>query len=117
RCVNGGSWNKQDRLVGSTVLASPPGALHTVRTDFERVRIALERHGILPEDRIFAAAAMADLDPSWWDLVFCRIDEIHRRRPPLNAILLSALARSSYSVDAALARFDAALAGLADRGC
>src|SRR5947208_11765459 len=59
---------------------------------------------------------MADLDPSWWDLVFSRIDEIHRRRPPLNAILLSALARSSYSVDEALARFDAALAGMATRG-
>jgi len=114
--VNWGSWNKEDRLVGSTVLASLPGDLQTVRTNFERLRIALESHGILPEDRIFAAAAMADLDPSRWDLVFSRIDEIHRRRPPLNAILLSALARSSYSVDEALARFDAALAGMADRG-
>src|SRR5439155_823733 len=113
--VNWGSWNKEDRLVGSTVLASLPGNLQTVRTDFERLRIALESHGILPEDRIFAAAAMADLDPSWWDLVFSRIDEIHRRRPPLNAILLSALARSPYSVDEALARFDAALAGMATR--
>src|SRR2546421_560947 len=58
--VNWGSWNKEDRLVGSTVLASLPGNLQTVRTDFERLRIALESHGILPEDRIFAAAAMAD---------------------------------------------------------
>src|SRR3989442_12463201 len=114
--VNWGSWNKEDRLVGSTVLASLPGDLQTVRTNFERLRIVLESHGILPEDRIFAAAAVADLDPSWWDLVFSRIDEIHRRRPPLNAILLSALARSSYSVDVALARFDAALAGMTDRG-
>jgi len=114
--VNWGSWNKEDRLVGSTVLASLPGNLNTVRDNFERLRIQLESHGILPEDRIFAAASMADLDPSWWDLVFSRIDEIHRRRPPLNAILLSALARSSYSVDEALARFDAALAGMADRG-
>src|SRR5207244_12039020 len=53
--VNWGSWNKEDRLVGSTVLASLPGNLQTVRTDFERLRIALESHGILPEDRIFAA--------------------------------------------------------------
>jgi len=114
--VNWGSWNKEDRLVGSTVLASLPGSLETVHANFERLRIQLESHGILPEDRIFAAASMADLDPSWWDLVFSRIDEIRRRRPPLNAILLSALARSSYSVDEALARFDAALAGMANRG-
>jgi hypothetical protein len=114
--VNWGSWNKEDRLVGSTVLASLLGNPETVRTNFERLRIQLQSQGILPEDRIFAAASMADLDPSGWDLVFSRIDEIHRRRPPLNAILLSALARSSYSVDDALARFDAALAGMADRG-
>src|SRR5256885_5692436 len=113
--VNWGSWNREDGWVGSAVLASLPGDLKTVGANFERLRIALESHGILPEDRIFAAAAMAALDPSWWDLVFSRIDEIHRRRPPLNAILLSALARTSYSVDEALARFDAALAGTATR--
>src|SRR5256885_16158424 len=103
--VNWGSWNKEDRLVGSTVLASLPGDLQTVRANFERLRIALESHGILPEDRIFAAAAMAGLGPSWWDLVFSRIDEIHRRRPPLVAIRLSALASSPSSGDQALARF------------
>ncbi len=114
--VNWGSWNKEDRLVGGAVLASLPGDLGIVRQNFERLRIQLEYHGILPEDRIFAAAAMADLDPSWWDPVFSRIDDIHRQRPALNALLASALARSPYSVDEALARFDAALSGMAARG-
>jgi len=114
--VNWGSWNKEDRLVGSTVLASVPGDPGPVRTNFEQVRFRLESHGILPEDRIFAAASMADLDPNSWDSVFARIDGIRRSRPALNALLVSALARSPYSVEEALGRFDAAISGMAARG-
>jgi hypothetical protein len=114
--TNWGSWNKEDRLVGSAVLASLAGDPSAVRASFERLRILLTSHGILPEDRIFAAASMADLDPSWWDLVLTRIDEIRRQRPALNALMVCAMARSSYPVDEALARFDAALSGMAARG-
>ncbi len=114
--VNWGSWNKEDRLVGSTVLASVPGDPGPVRANFEQIRFRLESHGILPEDRIFAAASMADLDPSSWDSVFARLDDIRRQRPVLNALLVSALARSPYSVEEALGRFDAALSGMAARG-
>src|SRR6266545_1640380 len=114
--VNWGSWNKEDRLVGSTVLASLPGDVGPVRANFEQIRFRLESHGILPEDRIFAAASMADLDPNSWDSVFARLDGIRRSRPALNALLVSALARSPYSVEEALGRFDAAMSGMAARG-
>jgi hypothetical protein len=114
--TNWGSLYKNDRLIGSAILASLPGGVESVRMSFERLRIQLEYHGILPEERIFVAASLADLDQSWWDQVLSRLDDLRRRRPALNSLLVSGLARSPYSVDEALGRFDAALSGMATRG-
>lgn len=114
--TNWGSLNKDDRLIGSAILASLPWDPISVRNTFERLRIQLEYHGILPEDRILVAASLADLPEGWWDQVFSRTDEIRRRRPALNSLLVSALARSPYSVSEATARLDQALSGMAARG-
>ena len=111
-----GSFSKEDHLVASAILASLPADPQYVRNAFERLRIQLEYHGILPEDRVLVAASLADLHDSWWPEVFSRIDEIKRGRPPMNSLLVSALARAPFPVAEALARFDAALAGMADKG-
>lgn len=114
--TNWGSLYKDDLLIGCAILAAQSGGMFTVREKFERLRIQLEYHNIRPEERIFVAASLTDLDESWWTLVFQRIDQIQRARPALNALLLSALARSAYTVDEALVRLDAALAGMAAKG-
>jgi hypothetical protein len=114
--TNWGTPYKNDRLVGSAVLASLPGGVDVVRRSFEHLRIQLEYRGILPEDRIFVAASLADLDPGWWDTVLSRIVELRQRRQAMNPLLVSALARSPYALDEALARFDAALTGMATHG-
>ena len=114
--TNWGSLNKDDRLIGSAILASLPWDLGSVRQNFERIRIALASHGILPEDRIIVAASLTDLPENWWTQVLARIDEIRRARPPLNSLLASTLARSPYPLAEALGRFDGALAGMAAKG-
>ncbi len=116
RETNWGSWNKEDHLIGSAVLAALPWDALYVKSSFENLRISLEYHGVLPEDRIIVAASLADLDRSWWDTVVSRIDEIRGQRPAMNSLLIASLARSPYSVPEALARFDAALSGMASKG-
>ncbi len=111
-----GSFAKEDHLVASAILASLPADPMAVRQSFEQLRIQLEYHGILPEDRIIVAASLADLHESWWPQVFSRIDELKRARPPMNSLLVSALARSPYPVPEALTRFDAAMAAMAAKG-
>ncbi len=111
-----GSFSKEDHLVASAILASLPADPLAVRESFERLRIQLEYHGIMPEDRIIVAASLADLHDSWWPQVFDRIDTIKRERPPMNSLLVSALARSPYPVDESLARFDGVMAGMAEKG-
>src|SRR5207249_3877062 len=114
--TNWGSLNKVDRLLGPAVLASLPWDPASVRNAFERLRVELEYHGVQPEDRILAAASLADLPQSAWAEVLGRIDDLHRGRPNLNFVLASALARSPYEPVEALARFEDALAGVAARG-
>ncbi len=111
-----GSFSKEDQLVTSAVLASLPVDPLVVRNSFERLRIQLEYHGIMPEDRLIVAASLADLHESWWPQVFDRIDAIKRARPPLNSLLVGALARSPYSVDETMARFDAVQSGMGTKG-
>ena len=111
-----GSFAKEDHLVASAILASLPGGVDAVRDSFERLRIQLEYHGILPEDRVIVAASMADLHDSWWPQVFARIDEIKKERPPMNSLLVAALARSPYPVPEALTRYDGTLAAMAAKG-
>ena len=111
-----GSFSKEDHLVASAILTSLPADFMAVRSAFERLRIQLEYHGIMPEDRIIVAASLADLDESWWPQVFSRIDEVKKQRPPLNSLLVSALARSPYPVDETLSRFDAVQNGMAAKG-
>ena len=107
---------KEDLLVASAILSSLPWDLPTARNNFERIRIQLEYHGILPEDRIIVAASLADLVQEWWDPVIAKIDEIQKARPTLNSLLVAALARSPYPHAEALARFDAPLAGMGPKG-
>jgi len=114
--TNWGSLNKDDRLIGSAILASFPWDLGSVRQNFERIRIALASHGILPEDRIIVAVSLTDLPENWWTQVLTRIDEIRRLKPSLNSLLVSTLARSPYPVTDALRRFDGALAAMAAKG-
>jgi hypothetical protein len=114
--TNWGSLNKVDRLIGSAILASLPWDFYTVRNAFERIRVELEYHGIVPEDRILASASFADIPQSAWAEVFKRVDDIHRGRPSLNFLLVSALARSPYEPADALARLEEALSGMAARG-
>ena len=114
--TNWGSLNKVDRLIGSAILASLPWVPAYARQAFERLRIQMEYHGIVPEDRILAAASMTDIPESAWGEILTRIDEIRRGRPTLNALLISALARSPYEPSEALGRLEAALAGMAARG-
>ncbi len=111
-----GSFAKEDHLVASAILASLPGGAEVVRDNFERLRIQLEYHAILPEDRIIVAASLADLHPTWWPQVFDRIDDLRRQRPPMNSLLVGALARSPYPVAEALGRYDGVLAGMAAKG-
>ncbi len=114
--VNWGSYSPEDRLLASAILASLPWDPTIVRNVFERLRIGLQYHGVMPEDRVIVAASLADLQEGWWDQVFSRIDDIKKRRPALNSLLVAALARSPYSVDETMARFDAALAAMAAKG-
>ena len=114
--TNWGSLNKVDRLIGSAILASMPGDPGWVRLAFERLRIQLASHGIVPEDRILVGASLADIPEAAWGEVLARIDAIRRERSTLNAILVSALARSPYEPPEALDRFAQALSGLASRG-
>lgn len=111
-----GSFSKEDHLVASAILASLPADPAAVRSSFERLRIQLSYHGILPEDRVIVAASLADLHESWWPEVFSRIEAIKRERPPMNSILVAALARSPYPVDEALSRFDATRSGMSGKG-
>ena len=111
-----GSFAKEDHLVASAILASLPGGAYAVRDSFERLRIQLEYHAIMPEDRIIVAASLADLHESWWPQVFSKIDDIKKQRPPMNSLLVGALARSPYPVAEALGRFDGTLAGMAAKG-
>ncbi len=111
-----GTFSPEDRLLASAILASLPWDPTVVRSVFERLRIALQYHGVLPADRVIVAASLADLQEGWWDQVFSRIDDIKRRRPALNSLLIGALARSPYSVDETMGRFDAAIAGMAAKG-
>lgn len=114
--TNWGSLNKVDRLIGSAILASLPWDPATVRNAFERLRIQLADHGIAPEDRIIAAASLADVPVVAWAEIMVRIDSLRKARPALNALLVSALARSPYEPPEALDRFDAAMSGLASHG-
>ncbi len=114
--TNWGSFGKEDLLVASAILSALPWDLPTAKNNFERIRIQLEYHGILPEERIIVAASMADLPDSWWDPVLGKIDEIQKARPNLNSLLVSALARSPYPATEALARFDGTLAGMGTKG-
>ena len=114
--MNWGDFSPEDRLLASAILSSLPWDPTIVRNVFERLRIALQYHGILPQDRVIVAASLADLQEGWWDQVFSRIDDIKKRRPALNSLLVGALARSPYSVDEAMARFDAAVAGMTTKG-
>ncbi len=111
-----GTFSKEDQLVTSAVLASLPLDPMAARQSFERLRIQLEYHGIMPADRLIVAASLADLHESWWPQVFDRIDQIKRARPQLNSLLVGALARSPYSVEETLARFDAVQSGMAAKG-
>lgn len=111
-----GSFSKEDHLATSVILASLPVEPMVVRNNFERLRIQLEYHGIMPEDRLIVAASLADLHESWWPQLFDRIDAIKRDRPPLNSLLVGALARSPYPVEETLARFDAIQSGMAEKG-
>ncbi len=114
--TNWGDWSKEDRLVASAILASLAQDPMWSRNNFERLRIQLSAHGIMPEDRVIVAASLADLPEGWWDQVFSRVDDLRGQRPTLNALLVGALARSPYSVPEALGRFDAALAGIGAKG-
>lgn len=114
--TNWGSFGKEDLLVASAILSSLPWDLPTARSNFERIRIALEYHGILPEERIIVAAALSDLVQEWWDPVIAKIDEIRKARPNLNSLLVAALARSPYPPMEALSRFDGTLAGMGTKG-
>ncbi|HYM39843.1 MAG TPA: hypothetical protein VEY12_06840 [Thermoplasmata archaeon] len=114
--MNWGDFSPEDRLLASAILASLPWDPSVVRSVFERIRIGLQYHGIMPQDRVIVAASLADLQEGWWDQVFARIDDIKRRRPALNALLVAALARSPYSVDEAMARFDAAQSAMTAKG-
>ncbi len=111
-----GTFSAEDRLLTSAILASLPWDPTIVRNVFERIRIGLQYHGVLPQDRVIVAASLADLQEGWWDQVFSRIDDIKRRRPALNSLLAGALARSPYSVDETMGRFDAAVSGMAAKG-
>ena len=114
--TNWGTFSPEDRLVASAILTSLPWDPAIVRSTFENLRIRLQYHGISPEDRVIVAASLADLQEGWWDQVFSRIDEIKKQRPALNALLVSALARSPYPVPEALGRFDGALSGITAKG-
>ncbi len=114
--TNWGSFGKEDLLVASAILAALPWDLPTARSNFERIRIQLEYHGILPEERVIVAASLADLIEEWWNPVIAKIDEIQKARPNLNALLVSALARSPYPPTEVLARFDGTLAGMGAKG-
>lgn len=116
RDTNWGSFGKEDLLVASAILSALPWDLPTARNNFERIRIQLEYHGVLPEERIIVAASLADLPEGWWAPVIAKIDEIQKARPNLNSLLVSALARSPYPAAEALARFDGTLAGMGTKG-
>ncbi len=111
-----GTFSKEDQLVTSAILASLPLDPAVARQSFERIRIQLEYHGIMPADRVLVAASLADLHESWWPQIFDRIDAIKRSRPQLNSLLAGALARSPYPVDETLGRFDAVQSGMAAKG-
>ncbi len=111
-----GSFSKEDHMVASAILASLPADPVSVRQSFERLRIQLEYHGIMPEDRIIVAASLADLHESWWPEVFSRIDAIKSARTSLNALLVGALARSPYSVEETLGRYDSVVNGMTAKG-
>ena len=114
--MNWGDFSAEDRLLASAILASLPWDPTIVRNVFERLRIGLQYHGVLPQDRVIVAASLADLQEGWWDQVFSRIDDIKKRRPALNSLLVAALARSPYSVDEAMGRFDGAVSGMTAKG-
>ena len=114
--MNWGDFSPEDRLLASAILASLPADPMAVWPAFERLRIGLQYHGILPQDRVIVAASLADLHESWWDQVFSRIDELKRRRPAMNSLLIAALARSPYSVDETMSRFDSATSGISAKG-
>ena len=116
RDTNWGSFGKEDLLVASAILSAMPWDLPTAKNNFERIRIQLEYHGVLPEERIIVAASLADLPEGWWDPVIGKIDEIQKARPNLNSLLVSALARSPYPSAEAMARFDSTVAGMAAKG-
>lgn len=114
--TNWGDFSAEDRLLASAILASLPWDPMIVRNVFERLRIGLQTHGVLPADRVIVAASLADLQEGWWDPVFSRIDDIRRRLPAMNSLLVAALARSPYSVDETMARYGAALSGMTAKG-
>jgi hypothetical protein len=114
--TNWGSFSREDHLVASAILASLPWDYMTARGNFERLRIQLEYHGIHPEERIIVAASLADLPEGWWNPVLAKIDEIMKARPNLNALLVSALARSPFPSSQALARFDGAIVEMGTKG-
>src|SRR5437773_12511072 len=78
--TNWGSLNKVNRLIGSAILASLPWDAAYVRNAFERLRVGLEYDCVQPEDRIVAAASLADLPQSACAEVLERLEHHHRGR-------------------------------------
>ena len=110
------SAKDEDLLMAAAFLASLPTTDEDVLQRFEDLRKTLRSTGQWNGVEVLLAASLIDLQPEILNDVLQRLNALHIDTEVVNALNLIGLARSPYSTEEALQRYDGVKSALEGRG-